>query len=455
MAVAPVSLSVRLLSTACMLLVISVPAFAQTTAATTGPTPPVPGNAVPPGQDSPASAAHGETGQGALVSILQKERPDYDPNGLHLGGFIVNPDVDVTESFNSNIYASTFNTKSDFFTTVAPTIGVRTDWDSNSLGALVAGDYTHYMRYSTEDTGNFNASVNGRLDILQGVTANASGSYQILHEPRGSANDVNGKTPTEYHLSNFTFGYVKENAIIGVKLDGSINHYDYFDVATTAGTPIIETNRNRTEYEISGKVSYELAPQYRAFIRAAGNDREYDQKFDAGGFQRSSSGYEFDAGTALSITGKVDGELYVGYLKQNYDDPRLGNAGGLAFGADILWNITDLTSIRLSASRSVEETIVAQASSFIQTAVSLGVEHELLRNVLLSANLTYTGQDYQDFGRRDEIYGVTLTGKYLITRNLATTLNIGYTKKVSNAIGISQLAEYEQALVALKLRLQF
>ena len=55
------------------------------------------------------------------------------------------------------------------------------------------------------------------------------------------------------------------------------------------------------------------------------------------------------------------------------------------------------------------------------------VEHELLRNVLLSANFNYANQDYQDFGRVDDVYGVTLTGKYLLTRNLATTLNIGVT----------------------------
>jgi hypothetical protein len=48
-----------------------------------------------------------------------------------------------------------------------------------------------------------------------------------------------------------------------------------------------------------------------------------------------------------------------------------------------------------------------------------------------------------------------LLGKYLLNRYLATSLNIGYTKKTSNAIGISQLAEYDQALVAFKLHLQF
>jgi hypothetical protein len=441
-------------STTCLFLFLSTPAFAQT-AAVAGQTAVVPGTAVPPGQDTPANDAAGEAGQGALVSVLQTARADYDAKGIHLGTLIVNPNVDVTETFSSNVFATTFNNRSDFYTNVSPTVGIHTDWEKNLLAVLLSGELVRYARYTGEDVDNFNAAVNGRLDILSGMTATGSAGYQILHEPRGSPNDVNGKTPTEYHLATFSFGYVKENSIIGIKLDGSVNNYNYFDVATLGGAPVLETNRNRTEYNVSGRVSYEIVRQYRAFIRASGNAREYDQKFDAGGFQRSSTGYQIDAGAALSIASKVDGEVYVGYLSQNFDDPRLSAANGLSFGANILWNIDDLTSIRGSVSRSVEETIVTQASSFIQTSASLGVEHELLRNVLLSANFNYAHQAYQDFGRADDLYGVTVTGKYLINRNLATTLNIGYTKKLSNAIGVSQLAEYDQALVALKIRLQF
>jgi hypothetical protein len=454
MAVAPARLSVWLLSTACLLFTASGPAFAQL-AATTGPTPIVPGNAVSPGQDTPANEAASQAESGALIGVLEKGRPDFDPIGFHLGALILNPNIDISETFNSNVYATTFDTKSDFFTTLTPTVGLRTDWDQNSLGALVSGEIVRYARFSSEDVSNFNASVNGRLDILRGMYANANAGFQILHEPRGSPNDVNGKTPTEYQLATFSAGYVKEDAIIGIKLDATANNYNYFNVDTLGGTPIVETDRNRTEYEVSGRVSYEIQPQYRAFVRASGNVRDYSQKFDAGGFQRSSSGYQIDAGGAISIAAKVDGEFYIGYLSQSFDDARLSTASGLGFGAELLWNLTALTSITGSASRTVEETIVTQASSFIQTAVSVGVEHELLRNVLLSADLSYTNQEYQDFGRVDDIYGVTLTGKYLLTRNLATTVNIGYTKKLSNAIGISQGAEYEQALAAVKIRLQF
>src|ERR1700735_119701 len=103
MAVAPVSLSVRILSTVCFLGVLSVPAIAQTTA--NGQV--VPGTAVPPGQDTPGLQAQQAAGQGALVSILQAQRPDYDAQGQHLGAFVLLPVLDITEAYNSNVYAAT------------------------------------------------------------------------------------------------------------------------------------------------------------------------------------------------------------------------------------------------------------------------------------------------------------------------------------------------------------
>ena len=452
MAVAPVSLSVRLLSTVCFLGILSTTAVAQTTA--NGQV--VPGTAVPPGQDTPGLQAEQAAGQGALVSILQVSRPDYDAQGQRLGAFVLLPVLDVTETYSSNVYAATDDVRHDFFTTISPTVSLNSGWDRNFLGATVGGEIDRYAKYVSENISNFNSLVSGRYDIVQDVYITSNGGYQILHEPRGSPNSVNGEFPTEYHVAHGELGFVKENSIIGLKINGSINHYNYFNVPSSiTDQPIIETVRDRTEYAITAEGSYELAPQYRAILRASGNDRDYDRKLDTGGFQRSSTGYEVDAGVALKIASKVDGEFYIGYLQQNYADPRFTNVGGLGFGADLLWNVDGVTSVRGALSRTVEETIVTTASSFIQTAVSASVEHEFRKNILADINFNYAHQDYQDLGRVDDIYGFNIEGKYLLTRNLVTSLDVGYTSKVSNAIGDLQLSPYNQAIVALRLRLQY
>jgi hypothetical protein len=411
---------------------------------------------VPPGTDTPGLQAEQAAGQGALVSILQASRPDYDAPGQRLGAFVLLPTLDLIETYSSNVYASTLNTKHDFFTTATPVISINSGWDRNFLGATLGGEIDRYATYVSENISNFNSLVSGRYDILNGVYINGNGGFQLLHEPRGSPNAVNGKFPTEYHVGHGELGFVKDNAVIGLKINGSINRYDYFNVPSAiTGQPIIETDRNRTEYEITAEGTYELAPHYRAVLRASGNERDYDQKFNPGHFQRSSTGYQVDAGVALSIASKVDGEFYIGYLQQDFDDPAFTNTGGLGFGANLLWNVDGVTSVRGALSRTVQETIVVQASSFLQTALSLSLEHEFRTNILADVSFNYAHQDYQDFGRVDDIYGFNIEGRYLLTRNLATSLNVGYTSKVSNAIGNLQLSPYNQAIVALRLRLQY
>jgi len=416
----------------------------------------VPASATPPaiGDGAGAPGPEGTAGQGALTSVGQKSRSDYDAIGVHVGSFILNPDVEIKETYNSNIYVTTTHAQEDYFTTISPFVSLNSGWNTHSLGLSVGGDINRYANHPTEDNDNYSVSANGRLDILEGMYAKASGGYQLLHEPRSSPNAANGLTPTEYSNTGGSIGFSKENSIIGIQLDASLNDYAYRNVATSRGVPVIQTNRDRTEYQASAKVSYEIVQGYHAVVKAIGSERDYRQKIDAGGLQRTSTGYEFDAGAAVKLASKVDGEVFVGYLSRSFDDPRLRDADGIGFGLSLLWNVNDLTSIKGSVIRSIEESILANASSILQTNVSVGVEHELLRNVILAGNFNYSNQEYQGFGRVDDVYGFDVSAKYLLNRYMSASIGAAYNNKASNSFGVAVGANYDQTMFTAKLRLQ-
>jgi hypothetical protein len=183
------------------------------------------------------------------------------------------------------------------------------------------------------------------------------------------------------------------------------------------------------------------------------------QKFDANGFQRSSHGWEADVGTAIDLTHVVNGEVYAGYLSQYYDDPRLSNNYDIAFGGNLLWNITQITSLRATAARTVEETtqfatvngVNVDASAYIQSAIRLSVEHELLRNVLLSSFVDYINSDYKGINRTDDQFDVNIGARYLINRNLSASADITYTNRSSNVAGVP----YERVIGLLALKAGF
>src|SRR3546814_9631557 len=96
-------------------------------------------------------------------------------------------------------------------------------------------------------------------------------------------------------------------------------------------------------------------PQYEAFLRATLGSVRYDDGVDDVGVNRDSDGYEIVGGTRIDFTGLLFGDVFVGYRSQDYDDPTLKAVDGITYGGALTWNVTELTTIKGSVVRTVEE----------------------------------------------------------------------------------------------------
>lgn len=395
-----------------------------------------------------------------LQSVSQRPHPDYDALGIRAGSFLIFPHADLSESYDSNVYATDTGVKSDFFTELVPDVAVDSNWNNHALALDAGGDIKRYSSQVSENVSDAHAAANGRLDVLRDIYFLGGLQYQRLHEDRTSPNSIIGqKNPTEYQVAGGGLGYVHESGRLGLRIDGDANYYTYDNAQTSTGATVDETTRNRVEYEVKPRLQYEIVPGYFAFVQASGNVRQYQAKFDQNGFQRDSSGWEADAGTAIEVTRLISGEVYAGYLSQTYSDSRLRPVSGVGFGANLLWSVTQLTSVRLTLSRIVQETIVTStvgttvtdASGDLTTGAGLSVEHELLRNVLLTAGVDYTQDAFQGITRTDDSYSGTAGTRYLINRYLSANLNFTYTKRNST----QSINDYDRELVMAQLHTQF
>jgi hypothetical protein len=410
-------------------------------------------------QDVGPSIKSPETTIPERQSVLERPRSDYDPLGIRIGSFLAFPSVGLGETYDSNVFATSNNTKSDFYTTVSPSIAVRSDWNVHALGFSASSNTKRYASHVSENVTNFAVRADGRLDILRNIYAQGGASYQLLHEDRSSPDSVNGKNPVEFHVTSANLSYIHEPGRLGARIDGTVDSYSYNNATASSGATIQQHDRDRLVYAVAPRISYEIVPGYHAFTKLTGNERDYVQKFDSRGFQRSSRGWEVDVGTAIDLTHVVNGEVFAGYLSQYYDDSRLATDSGFAFGGNLLWNVTQLTSLRATMSRSVEETTQfatinaanVNASGYLQSAIKLAVEHELLRNVLLSGYVDYINADYQGITRTDDQYDANIGGRYLLNRNLSATADLTYSSRSSNVSGVG----YDRVVGILGLRAGF
>ncbi len=362
------------------------------------------------------------------MSVGDRPQPEYDPVGFRYDSFLIKPTISIGETLDSNILGSSSFERSDFYTLVKPTISIASDWTDDAVALYAEDDTERYARYSSENVDNFVVEADGRLDIDRGEMLKLRTSYDVQHLPRYSpetqaavsfaGGGTYARFPTEYTLSTAQLSYIYSPQRLGFEIDATINKYEFSNEPTFNGGLAIQGDENRTEFILTPRVSYELTPGYQVFIEGSGNRRQYDSEFDAtpAHVKRSSDGYSVALGTQLNLGDLITGQVYLGYQDQQYDDPRLTANSGLYMGASVLWNITQLTSLKFTASRSIEETILVGSSGFWDTVLSIKAEHELLRNLLLTAGMGIELNDYQGINLSETTYLGTVGARWRFTQ---------------------------------------
>ncbi|MEN6542650.1 outer membrane beta-barrel protein [Parvibaculum sp.] len=379
-------------------------------------------------------------------SVRDRARPGYDAVGIRAGSFMILPKVDVTETYNDNIYATDTNTESDFITAVSPSIRVQSLWSRHALGLQTGLSKYWYGSNATEDRLDWNVGANGRLDVLRDTNITGEVGYRQAHEDRGSANSpTSAAEPVEYNLFNSSLGLFQRFNRVTARLTGTLDQYSYKDVALIGGGMLDESARDRKEYGGGLRLAYDISPDTNVYAEGKLNKRSYDVSVPV---DRNSNGYEAVIGSEFKLSRLAQGEIYAGYQRQTYDAAYYSATSGLAYGAKVNWFVTPLTTVRLSAASMIEESIDPAASGYLSQKVGVGIDHELLRNLILSGDVSYENDDFGDTSRQDDVTSVLFGASYLLNNFFAVGINYGIVDRNSNVSG----ADYQQNQVGFTLR---
>ncbi|RCK54058.1 hypothetical protein TH25_01555 [Thalassospira profundimaris] len=388
-------------------------------------------------------------------AVTQRTPEGYEPNGIPVGSFRLYPKVEAAEEYNDNIYKSNTNEKDDYITKISPGLQLRSNWNRHFLQFEASSEFGIYADSSDDNYTDYNLRATGRADATEALKFNADARLQHLHEERGG-DDVpaNAKEPVEYDkLTGVIGGTYKPNRF-SVGLTGTVDDYNYDSNENINGTTTSNDGRDRTETKGEVRFGYEIQNGYEAFIKSSVNDRNYDKTATSGpnvGVNRDSSGYKVQAGIAIDLDRLIRADLGVGWMEQDYDNPSLKDVDGYSADARIRWNITELTTLRALASRTINETTTNGASSTVGTALGVGVDHELMRNLILNADAKYYNSDYQGISREDDKYTYSVGADYKLNRNLYGGVKLTHeTRNSDNAIN-----EYDQNVVMVKVGGQF
>ena len=391
-------------------------------------------------------------GESESTTVSGRERPDYDALGIPLSSFILYPSLTLGTQYNDNIYSEEHNPTDDVIFTVTPDLNLQSDWNNHAFGLEATATIFRYADNSKEDVEDFSVAANGRYDVLRNTAINSGLGFSKEHEDRGSPDDQDGREPTVYYVLGGQMGLSHRFNRLWTDVIQETRHLNYNDTPARGGGNINNDDRDRMEYNTRVRLGYDFHPDASAFLQGGFNVEHYDQKRDDQGLDRDSYAYSVDIGTAFDITGVTFGEIYAGVQQQFYEDSEFGNSTVRpSFGAGIDWNVTRLTTVRFDSSSTFEETTVDDASSVWAWDNSIGVNHELLRNLVLDGNFGYRREDYLNTSRTDNVIDFKFGATYMMNRFIHLSADYNFTDRSSNAGG----EDYIDNVVGINVRFQY
>lgn len=390
-------------------------------------------------------------------AVTERRQPAYDPEPIRLGTFLVNATGVVGATANSNVYAQENNEESDVIARIGGELVGVTNWSVHELGFEASAYRNEYMDLSDESANEFHGAVRGRLDATRDLSFSARVYADKDVEQRYSPATTGGLAkPIEYTTAGAEVSADYQNDRF--RWNNSVGLRDWnFKDGRIIGTNAVADQDFRDRQTTYGRtrLSYAVSPDLAVFGQGTFHDEAYDQTQLIGGALRTrdSNGYTLSVGADFELTSLVRGDVAVGYLSENKDDNYFADVDGLSLDGRLQWFPSRLTTFTLTGSRRVVDTGVFDSPSAVATDFLARVDHELRRNIILSAEAGLTTYDFKEIDRKDDnsVFGVS--ARYKMNKHAHLNAFARHLDRDSSGMAGALVSSYGINLIGVELRL--
>jgi hypothetical protein len=368
-------------------------------------------------------------------SVMNRPRPEYDAPGIHVGGFLLKPALDVGVSADSNVFRTPGPVEGDVFYTLRGGFDLQSNWGRHQLDITASIAREQYTAHQEENETDWNVGASGRLDVMRGTEVEGDVSYADQHEPRTSPNEPGGaRTPTEYTDLHGEASITHNVGVIGVTEGGTFDRFVYSPTPLIGGGTFNNADRNLDSYAGTMKVAYNASPDYTLFLRGSYGGQTYDQKVDSNGEDRETRTFHADLGADLKVSNLVFGNVFAGYVNERFHAP-LRSIAAIEYGASLDWYATPLLTAHFTAARLFDNTTLDGASVSDDQTLGVGLDYEFLRNLILQTHFSFMDSRFVGIARNDEVWEGDIGAKYLFDRNISATATYTFSERLSSAPG--------------------
>lgn len=374
----------------------------------------------------------------------------FGPLGIRYGSFIWKPAVEFTGGYDTNVPRSTERKGSPLWM-VSPELLVKSDWSRHEFVFEGKGNYTSYTNPDVENFSkpSVDLKAKNRIDVTRDTRADLEGRYIRNADTPGNPNDPDDiKKPPVYTIFGGTAGITQRFNRLELAAKGSADRTAYQDAELNDGSMLALTDRNYNQYTLGLRGAYELSPGIKPFVEAEGNRRIHDVCSFCG--DRDSDGRSIKGGLQFEMTRKLTGEIAVGTLRRDYEDPAFPSLRGTLVDGSLIYYATPLTTLKLDAKTSVAESSIAGVSGTLTRDYTFQADHSFRRWLIGTLKVGYGTDNYEGLDRLDKRYFVSTALTYKLSRAAALKGEFRQDWLRSNVTS----ADYTASTIMFGLRLQ-
>jgi hypothetical protein len=220
--------------------------------------------------------------------------------------------------------------------------------------------------------------------------------------------------------------------------NASAARIDYADVTLAEGVVLDARELNRKVYQGGLRADYAVTPNMAVLLTGTLGQVDYGSPLFAQIPDRSIRRAELLGGLSFEFTDLLRGEMAIGYIDQSFTSGGAMGFSGLGGRAQLEYQPTRLTSIRVDASRTIQDAGNPLAPSFRRTRFGVRVDHELLRQLLLTATVDYERAQFQLPMLTERRPHAGLSGQYLLNRHVTVFARYDHLRVTSRPASIGR-----------------
>lgn len=368
-----------------------------------------------------AQSADNPFDRGRYTAVTERSQPDFDPEAIRAGSFNIASNLGLSAEYNDNIFFESEGPDDDTIIRVRPEIAAHSDWTSHALNAGVAVDHREYVSNDSETSTDYNAFVDGRLDVQRSFALTGNVNAAHVTEPRYQPGNDDDGEQAEYDSLGAAIG--ARFRTDRIQLEGRLStveqdfntFYDFRDV---------------TENALFGRASYAVSPDVALFVQGEQSEQDYEETL--GDPSRDGSRTNVQVGASFELQAPFRGEIAVGSVEEDKDDPVWADTSGFSVDGRLYWFPTQITTVTFRANQGVSDPGVRDVASAKSASYGVRVDHELRRNIIIFGDAAYGKYDYEGVDREDEYSAFQVGLAYKINKRVHADISYRLNNQESN-----------------------